>query len=200
MSISSLISYHIHSACLQYEYDCRKIITNLQFLSSYSSNQSFSSYSSMIHWPYSLNSSKQISIQNNIHSFLDDPNLDYFFTSNFLPFFCKNHPARNYHSYHDKTIEITSFSPSLVSLQGGSVVITGNDLSIIHEILLIGCEEGSMNISFERQNKTKLLLHIPALLRGLYSFQFITSEGIQILQSSYQPWFGLANIYITDIQ
>ena len=104
----------------------------------------------MLHWPYSLNSSKQISIQNNIHSFLDDPNLDYFFTSNFLPFFCKNHPARNYHSYHDKTIEITSLSPSLVSLQGGSVVITGNDVSFIHEILLIGCEEGSMNISFER--------------------------------------------------
>ena len=71
---------------------------------------------------------------------------------------------------------------------------------MINEILLIGYEEGSMNISFEKQNKTKLLLHIPSLPRGLYSFQFITSEGIQIIQSSYQPWFGIANIYVTDIQ
>ena len=171
---------------MQSLFDCRKAVNSIQFLSSIPQLPTLG-YSSYLHWPFCQHSQLP-----------SDGAMDYFGYSNYLPFFCKNHPARIITPYTVPTLAIHSLSPTIISTEGATVQLKGKHLSRVHSILLVGCEEGSRSILFDRQNDC-LLLQIPALLRGLYTFQFYTQDGMRLVQSAYQPWFGVCSLLVSEL-
>lgn len=169
---------------MQCQFDCRKAVNNLQFISALpkAPSMGFTAYFS---WPFS---EKQAIV---------DESMDYFTYSNYLHFYCKNHPAREITPYTLATVTIHSLSPSIIPKEGSTVTLKGSGLQRIHHILLVGCEEGSKKIDFKQQDDS-LLLVIPELPRGLYNFQFYTNDGLRLMHSAYQPWFGVCSLLVSD--
>ena len=170
---------------MQSLFDCRKAVNSLQFLASIPHLPTLG-YSSYLYWPFCQ------------HSQLPpDGSMDYFAYSNYLPFFCKNHPARIITPFTVPTLTIHSLSPSIISTEGAPVQLKGSHFNRVHSILLVDCEEGSRTISYERKSNC-LVLQIPALPKGLYNFQFYTQDGVRLVQSAYQPWFGVCSLLVSE--
>ena len=70
-------------------------------------------------------------------------------------------------------------------------------VSVVAEVLLLGCDEGALPLRFTPKSPHELQATIPPLPRGLYHLAFFARDGRRLFCSREQPWFGREAVLVT---
>ena len=70
-------------------------------------------------------------------------------------------------------------------------------VSVVAEVLLLGCDEGALPLRLTPKSLRELQVTIPPLPHGLYNLAFFARDGRRLFCSREQPWFGREAVLVT---
>ena len=206
---------------LQNNYDFRKTINTLQFLSVRPFQDSreeirrygYQRYSTLLYWPLQpVEVPVEVSAPENTKEnqwkvsmnesdlYCDDRTFD-FVNGNFLRFFSDLHPSPSTPLPSSiPTISIHRLSSAKFPLRGGILTIRGSNLHTVGEVLLQGCGEGALPLEFLSQHKKALTVRIPSLPYGLYHLMCVLRDGRLAEESVLSRWFGNVAILVMAVE